>query len=59
MPRAIRGPVAGFQIMNTEGTSKSVPEMDVTPEDQVDMHRMGKIQEFKVQVCVCAIIFKG
>ncbi|KAJ5625294.1 hypothetical protein N7510_001603 [Penicillium lagena] len=48
MPRTIRDLVAGFQIKNTESPSKNVPEMDGTPEDQIDMHRMGKIQEFKL-----------
>lgn len=59
MPRTIRGPIAGFQITNTEGPRKDVPGMDGTPEDQIDMHRMGKIQEFKVQIRVGAISFKN
>jgi len=55
MPQTNREPAISFQTMNTEGPTKRVPEMEGTPEDQVDMHRMGKIQEFKVQLCVNGI----
>ncbi|KAJ5091052.1 hypothetical protein NUU61_005922 [Penicillium alfredii] len=42
-----RDPVIGFAMTDMEGPSKDVPEMEGTPQDQNDMNRMGKIQEFK------------
>lgn len=34
--------------MEEEHTTKDGPEMEGSPQDQDDMTRMGKIQEFKV-----------
>lgn len=33
--------------MDADGPNKSMPELEGSPQDRNDMHRMGKLQEFK------------
>ena len=42
-----RQSVTGFQRLEIDVTNKEPSEMDGTPQDQNDMSRMGKVQEFK------------
>lgn len=40
--------IAAIQTMDAESPGKVVPDSGATHNDKHDMHRMGKIQEFKV-----------
>lgn len=44
----IQASTPSFQAMENQGLHKGIPTTEGTPQDQNDMHRMGKIQEFKV-----------
>lgn len=39
---------APFQVIESDGIHKGIPTTEGSAQDQTDMHRMGKIQEFKV-----------
>lgn len=44
----IQASTTSFQAMESQGLKKGIPTTEGTAQDQNDMHRMGKVQEFKV-----------
>jgi ABC-type xylose transport system substrate-binding protein len=42
--------ITAIQAMEAESIDKVVPDSGATHNDKNDMHRMGKIQEFKVSL---------
>ncbi|KAJ6129380.1 hypothetical protein N7512_002160 [Penicillium capsulatum] len=46
-PDEIQASTTAFQAMESDGLHKATPAMEGTAHDRSDMHRLGKIQEFK------------